>query len=327
MEIRFAPYVLRSRGSLNAKVSGCERAGALLRVETHEGVGYADLHPWPELGDSPLEKQLEALASGQLTQLTRRSLYMAELDRHARCLGKSAFSELQVPPSHLLINDLSSVEERTFEEAKSSGFHALKIKLGRNLEAETNELERVAEQLSRFRLRFDFNGTLHLKTCLDWLSSLPRNLSAAIEFLEDPLPWDREQWRELRAKGRVALALDRIEEGALFSEGEEETFDFLVLKPAVQDAEVLAREVKRPLVVTSYMDHPVGQVGAALMAARIYVSEGERLSDCGLLTHTCYEPNKYSEALSVADAKLIPPPGAGIGFDELLEREDWKKLK
>ena len=45
------------------------RRGALIRV----GSGFADFHPWPELGDEPLETQLAKLARGETTPLTRRA--------------------------------------------------------------------------------------------------------------------------------------------------------------------------------------------------------------------------------------------------------------
>src|SRR5687768_11414487 len=44
------------------------RKGALLRMRTDSGAeGFADLHPWPELGDLPLETQLAMLARGETT--------------------------------------------------------------------------------------------------------------------------------------------------------------------------------------------------------------------------------------------------------------------
>ena len=61
-------YTLRMR-------SGVVREGALLRVND----GFADVHPWPTLGDAPLDEQLALLARGELTPLTRASLRCAAL--------------------------------------------------------------------------------------------------------------------------------------------------------------------------------------------------------------------------------------------------------
>jgi len=63
-------YTLKPRRPLSALAGARPREGALLRV----GEGFADVHPWPELGDAPLDEQLALLSHGQTTPLTRRSL-------------------------------------------------------------------------------------------------------------------------------------------------------------------------------------------------------------------------------------------------------------
>ena len=72
------------------------RRGALVRV----GNGFADVHPWPELGDAPLERQLTMLARGETTALTRRSLELARIDSDARARSVSLFAGLTIPLSH-----------------------------------------------------------------------------------------------------------------------------------------------------------------------------------------------------------------------------------
>ena len=47
-------YRLRSRGFLNAISNRREFEGALIEIDS----GYGCIHPWPELGDPPLEKCL-----------------------------------------------------------------------------------------------------------------------------------------------------------------------------------------------------------------------------------------------------------------------------
>jgi len=74
--------------------------------------------------------------------------------------------------------------------------------------------------------------------------------------------------------------------------------------------------------VTSYMDHPVGQLFAAYVAAKHATS-----SRCGLVTHVLYEKNAFIEQLGIDGMRLVPPAGRGIGFDDLLERLPWKKLQ
>src|SRR5947207_12510223 len=72
------------------------RVGALIRISD----GFADVHPWPELGDLPLDEQLSLLARGVTTPLTARSLCFAALDAEARAASRNLFEGLTIPPSH-----------------------------------------------------------------------------------------------------------------------------------------------------------------------------------------------------------------------------------
>jgi O-succinylbenzoate synthase len=87
-------YTLRMRSGVAREGAPCIREGALLRNDD----GFADVHPWPELGDAPLDEQLALLADGQITPLTRASLQCAALDRNARRRGVSLFEGLTIPP-------------------------------------------------------------------------------------------------------------------------------------------------------------------------------------------------------------------------------------
>ena len=57
------------------------RRGALLKVEWNEKkVGYADIHPWPELGDKPIEQHIQGLAEGKISTLVEQAIWMAKKD-------------------------------------------------------------------------------------------------------------------------------------------------------------------------------------------------------------------------------------------------------
>ena len=96
--------------------------------------------------------------------------------------------------------------------------------------------------------------------------------------------------------------------------------DVLIVKPAVQELPRIAL----PIVITSSMDHPVGQFGAAYVAAKHASLIDAR---CGLFTHVLYEPNEFSEAIRTDGSRLLPPAGTGVGFDALLERMPWERLR
>ncbi|MBV9495267.1 MAG: hypothetical protein JOZ54_13545 [Acidobacteria bacterium] len=270
-------YTLVPRAPLSALAGAEPRHGALIRVDG----GVADIHPWPELGDEPLETQLAMLAAGETTVLTRRSLACAALDAAARNAGRSLFDAITIPESHWP------------GSAPPEEFGIAKIKFG----------ARIPE---RVRLRIDYNMLLSAEEFLALAESLPRE---RIDFIEDPCPYDAATWRRIRERTGMPLALDR----GFSTDG----VDVWIVKPAVQAP---PRSGERRTIVTSYMDHPVGQLHAALVAAQTTTET------CGLITHVLYEPNEFSESLRLDGARLVPPGGTGIGFDDALERLPWKRL-
>jgi o-succinylbenzoate synthase len=277
MDCFFWPYELTPRRRLSAIAAEGVRRGALIRV----GDGFADVHPWPELGDAPLDAQLASIAAGAPLPLARRSLALASLDGEARRASRSLFDGLTIPPSHWPGADPPD----SFEVAKLKSMEAIP---------------------ERVRLRIDFNATLTPAGFLRIAETLPRE---RVDFVEDPCPYDAAIWRELRSRGRLRLALDRgvAEDGV----------DVLVVKPAVQEMPSTSREV----VVTSYMDHAVGQMFAAYVAAAHRVS-----SVCGLFTHVLYERDAFFDRIAADGPRLRAPAGTGIGFDDLLEGLPWRRI-
>lgn len=252
------------------------RRGALIRVDG----GFGDIHPWPELGDAPLDEQLALLARGETTPLTRASLHNARVDAEARARGVSLFEGLAIPLSHWPGND------------PPAGFDTIKTK-------------GVLPFPSDVRVRIDFNARLSADEFLRVAETLPKD---RIDFIEDPCPYDEDVWRELRERTGLRLALDRFEGVA----------DVLVHKPALQTT---FPRFDGEIVVTSYMDHPVGQFFAAYVAATNRVS-----ARCGLFTHVLYEPDAFIERIRADGARLLAPEGTGIGFDDLLEDLPWTKI-
>jgi O-succinylbenzoate synthase len=262
------------------------RLGALIRV----GDGFADIHPWPELGDAPLEEQLAMLARSETTTLTRASLEFAAIDAAARRDGRSLFDGLTIPPSHWPGVD------------PPGGFDTVKLK----------SIDRIPD---RVRLRIDFNATLAPEEFVRIAATLP---SERIDFIEDPCPYDAAIWSELRARTGLRLALDSARGvRPSVSASDDAAIDVLIVKPALQ--KIPSTEVE--IVVTSYMDHPIGQLCAAYAAARAGIT-----TTCGLMTHVLYETDSFIERMQIDGTRLVPPSGSGWGFDDLLERLPWRKL-
>lgn len=264
------------RYTLVPRRGGPPRQGALIRVDN----GFADVHPWPELGDAELDQQLALFARGELTPLTRASLHWARVDAEARRRGVSLFEGLTIPESHWPGAD------------PPAGFDTVK----------TKDVVPVPEHV---RIRIDFNARLSAEEFLRIAETLPKE---RIDFIEDPCPYDEALWRELRERTGLRLALDRFAGVA----------DVLVHKPALHaEFPSFGGEV----VVTSYMDHPVGQFFAAFVAATNGVSRR-----CGLFTHALYEEDAFVERVASDGARLSPPGGTGVGFDDLLEDLPWTKI-
>jgi len=259
-------YTLTPRRPLSALAGAAPRDGALLRTEE----GFADVHPWPELGDAPLEEQLQRLARGETTPLTRRSLWFAS--RWKRDL----FDGLTIPRSHWPGSD------------PPPRFDTAKVKMpGGTLP-------------DRIRLRIDFNGDADAFARV--APTLPRE---RVDFVEDPAPYDAATWRRLRAETGLRFALDRFVAT--------DAVDVLVVKPAIQEVP----RVAIPIIITSYMDHPIGQLHAAYVAA-LHAPD----AICGLVTHVLYEADPFIERMRIDDdARLVPPD-----FTDLLERLPWKRL-
>ena len=275
--IHYWRYELVPRRRLSAIAADGPRRGALLRV----GDGFADVHPWPELGDAPLDEQLAMLARGETTPLTRASLQFAALDAAARHDNRSLFEGLTIPRSHWPGAD------------PPDGFDTVKLK----------SIDHIPDHV---RLRIDFNAMLTPDEFVRIAAMLPRE---RIDFIEDPCPYDAATWRDLRERAGLRLALDR-------GIGTEDV-DVIVVKPAVQQIPDTDAEV----IVTSYMDHPLGQLCAAYAAANAGIT-----ATCGLVTHVLYEPDDFIERIQIDGARLVPPSGNGLGFDDLLERLPWRSL-
>jgi O-succinylbenzoate synthase len=272
-------YTLTPKRALSGIATSGPRVGALIRV----GDGFADVHPWPELGDATLDEQLARLARGETTPITAQALEHARIDGAARSRGQSLFDGLEIPASHWPGND----PPPPFDTAKIKG---------------------AGDLPPRVRLRIDFNATLQPGEFERIAASLPRE---RIDFVEDPCPYDGETWNRLRGRTGLRLALDRGEA--------RDGVDVLVVKPAVQAMPVAPLEI----VVTSYMDHALGQMTAAWVAA----ANAQRVSRrCGLFTHVLFESDPFFERIRANGAYLLPPEGTGFGFDDLLESLPWTKL-
>ena len=309
-------YRLKSSGALNVVSRRREFEGVLIRVDG----GYGCIHPWPELGDPPLEKCLEDLAGPRRRSIVRRALRCAEFDRVAREFEHSLFEEMEVPESHAT---LSKTCAREVGLAVVAGFTRVKLKFGRDLAAEAAFLNGMAAEHPQLRWRLDFNESLEPDAAETFLCGLAEKTRAAIDYVEDPCPYSDTVWKGIGERTRLALAVDR--EAAPLSGSAR----VMVIKPAVDEPFLLAEAAlghHQRVVVTSYMDHPVGQAFAAWEAARLGLQFPGLVGICGLQTHHLFEPDAFTEQLGPWLPVFQPPAGNGLGFDDLLDALPWTRL-
>jgi len=302
-------YRLTLRGGpANARSPQRALEGCLLRT----GDGYGCVQPWPALGDPTMEELLARLRSGRTGKLLERALACAVADGAARREGRSLFDIGGIPLTGPRTGSLRAIPRShatatgaaDFPALRAAGFTAVKLKT-HGTDSGIAERVRAAVEAG-LRVRLDCNGTGigALRTLRPWVEH--------IEFIEDPEPYFPQRWERIRSELGIPLALDRGD-GA-----DAGGYDIRVLKPALNDC----RPRAVPVVFTTYMDHPLGQMFAAWEATRY---AGAQL-EAGLLTHHLFEPDAFIEAVPSEGPQLLPPAGTGLGFDALLEALPWQRL-
>ena len=310
-------YRLKSRRDLNARSKRREFEGILLR--DGEG-GHGCIHPWPELGDPALQKCLEDLGGARRWPIVRRALRCVEMDGAARSMKDPLFEELEIPESHAT---LAGCDEEQVRRAVDAGFTRVKLKAGGAGTAELVFLGRMSALHPGLRWRLDFNESGDAAELGERLAGMPAEVLSRIDFLEDPAPFSETTWSALHRRTRIPLAVDRE---AAPNVGAAQV---MVIKPAVDEPWLLAEAAAargRQVVVTSYMDHPLGQAFAAWEAGRLALQFPGLVGVCGLQTHHLFEPDAFTEALGSWTPGFNAPPGTGLGFDDLLDKLPWKRV-
>ncbi len=309
-------YRLKARGFLNSISNRRDFDGALIQIDG----GYGCIHPWPELGDPTLEKCLADLAGARRWPIVRRAIRCAEYDRESRNFENSLFEEMEIPASHAT---LAKTDAREIVLAVEAGFTTIKLKAGRDPESEADFLETMAGEFPALKWRLDFNESLTARQAADFLTSLTEKTRAAIDFVEDPCPYSETAWLDLRRKTRVKLAVD------LEATPQASAAQVMVIKPAVDEPFLLGEAAlshNQRVVMTSYMEHPLGQTFAAWEAARLELQFPGLVGVCGLQTHHLFEPDEFTEVLGPWSPDFKAPEGTGLGFDDLLAAQPWTRL-
>jgi O-succinylbenzoate synthase len=318
-------YELVPFGNLGSTADAKPRAGALFKAQWPNGnIGYADIFPWPELGDAPIDEQIAVLGRGQLSPLVEQSIWLAKKDAVLRKAGKNAFANIAKIKNHYLVNDFTKFTEANMKDLRSAGFSTLKIKVGRSVDEEGKFIAKIIRQ-NPITVRLDFNAKVGFAEFERLFSHLGVAEKPRIEFVEDPVPWNLEAWTEAAKLAPIALDQEyhKVEWEKLKTKP---PFSTVVLKPARQDVDHALNWINKfalKMVVSSSMDHPIGVAHACSVAAELKKFYPNTLLDCGCLSLKVYRPNEFSSRIQLTGPYLKDIPGTGIGFDDLLEKVTW----
>jgi len=312
-------YSLQPKTALNRLSTVGARSGTLLRIWFKDLAkpGHADLFPWVELGDLPLGLQLETLKEGTPLPLVAASVLWAYEEARAVAQGVSFFPGTAIP-CHTTLLDRSEMNA----EVKLA-----KLKISAHEVANWQDTEEFFKQFPETQWRLDFNGLFHdLNDARDFWEQVSPAARKKIEFLEDPVSEELMASPELKKIFTGSkIALDRH-----LSEENIKNAHVLVLKPVMFAPDILvavALGFKGDVVVTSAMDHPLGQLIALRGAQLIQKVIGPRSSAAGLLTHSCYEAHAASSWVKTEKGTLCPTnAGLGWGVRDQLDQLKWEPL-
>lgn len=339
--------IYASRYRLIPKAAGVKpRVGALVRIEFGpDRVGHADCHPWPEFGDLPLDAQLPLIAQfvkEECTYADPRSLASSVLETAAkdaefRSQGRPLIEFMPLIPNHFSIPyALASKQRDQIEQslnlAQLLRFRCVKFKLARlDQFSEAHWAHRMAIDAG-LQVRWDCNEKLlpeQVAHFLEGLNGVDPGLKG-LDWIEDPCPFDSKQYHRLRTKYRIKIAVDFA---ASPQETDPDCADIYVFKPARTPSTWVnaARKKGMKICVTSSLDHPLGQLWAhytaqCLVTLASLSYDDPALTLGGLASHLAYEVNEFSERMGLDDSSLTPVSGTGLGFDDLLEKQNWIQI-
>lgn len=275
-----------------------------------------------------LPRIFDALTSEAEALRAKRPLVGGSVRNHF-----TALSAVQLVPADIL-------------DARRGGFPAIKVKIATRPSSAATAVEGLldeAKALGRLQshwdlpLRLDANENATPGSLRIFLDALPIRLRDSIEFIEDPFPFSVSEWSAFHKETGVRIAIDRpvmalLSERMNFDQRLAEVFSenaaqIYVHKPAWLEDKItlVAAEAGIPIVVTSALGHPVGNLWAASVAARL-APDGVH----GCFTHTAYRDDEISNSL-IASKQLrgsrIFGSGPGLGLPaKSLNRIKWEKL-
>ena len=271
-------------------------------------IGYSDFLPWVSFGEDQGEKQLEDLKKGKESLRLKNAREIALQDAKARLDKRSLFEDIQIPPSHFLIEDIISFKD--IEDVSKLGYEILKIKLNPySLKDQIKKIKLIYSCFSSFKWRLDFNGKILTSKWNQYDEELDF-LKSEIDFIEDPFPSPLD----FKEYNSPLFAEDWIKNP--FS-------SIRIIKShrdAVNDLDL--SHLKR-VIFTHSFDHPLGQVASAFVAAQFYKTY-PHFRETGGFKCFAYEENDFLFPYD-RSKDFTPPSGFGLGFQDVLDKQSWER--
>lgn len=277
-----AKYNITFKDKLKSKK--LSKAAYLLRCTNSSGaVGYAD---YSSVNLHLLKEALRHSLRGSEHAQAKQSIDFASKDLKADVDGEPVFSPQFSINNHYLISDIESFLFSDLDQLWFQGYRSLKIKIVEDMDLLINFFNKLSKKTNYpFLLRLDFNASVDKNFAylfLDRLQGTLKDSLLSVEFLEDPLPYNKTEWKLLKKRYNYPLAIDLEwnnfllnedllglkQEGCLskFSDLQRDlAFDVMVLKPAVQEVFGLVScflNQGMKFVLTHYMDHSLGRLHA-----------------------------------------------------------------
>lgn len=309
-KIWISPY------SLIEKKSRTQHKGILLKILfLNQIIGYTSFHPFSQFKEGslsdylPLLKDLTFLQKPKLSsfeKLLKLCFQFAYLDGSYRNKRQSLLFGFPPLENHQLILDLYSYT--SFDHLNAQIF---KIKM-KNIEKDTFHLKKIIENTNRpLSLRLDFNARLNQKEWLEWKSQ-NKKLFSLIDFIEDPFP------------------SPFLCEVPIASDWEPLLYALIkIIKPTRHSVQELHQKIAqgnfKRVIFTHTLTHPLEARLSWVLASRFYQIHTQKKEVCGLdYPLNLYEKNDFSHYF--LKDQFYSPHGTGLGFDSVLERQQWLEL-
>lgn len=328
-KIFYTPYTLSLKRAPNSMSQATtSRQGYLLKFHfENELIGYSDLHPWPELGDTPAENALKSLAKKNLSENLCATLeagyYLGNFFNGKACWKM----DFKTPSNHYLVQglDLATYKDNLQKTlvAIQEGFQKIKVKSGpQNLEALRLLLKESRSLPVKWRL--DFNASVSSQELMYFLKSLSLEEKDSIDFIEDPFCDTQESdWLELKTIFNIPLAADRERPK------NSDCFDVIVLKPSTQQTDALVEfahhNIKR-VVFTSNLAHPLGLVWDIFCTKKYFATHPLLIDECGLFETSLYTPSDIPLDFSKQGTFIDWNPHNHLQVLHYLESQKWTPL-